>query len=263
MHLKRIKNMPYKINKYITGVALWMMFFVYQPLVKAQFDNKITFNAFLGSGLPLGASIDADSIPYVFSNFTYVLQAGAGVQYNFNPQFSLGISAGGFTGVRYKNPIPTPAGKEDIIEQESKNYRTSYFVNYNIGLVAKYKFMQAYKVNPYLFLEPTINYYSGEIAPRLEYYKAPTIDQTPAPEAITDTYTILRFNSKQIPATFAFGFIGGAGVDIKLSDTFTYMFQTCYQWVATGSDGNLKKPIHIIAVQTGLRFSFIRSKSIL
>lgn len=229
----------------------------------AQFDKKLTFNAFLGSAIPLGAKVDADSVPYVFSNFNNAAQLGGGLLYNASSKFSIGANITFLYCLNYKNPIPVESKAQNIINQESKNYASSYFTNIGIGPYVKYKFFRNAKFNPYLFSEINLNYYSGYVAPRLKYYKPVSDDQTPDEQSILDRYSVLRYNSNQIKPNLALGTHFGAGLDVKLNDSFSIMFQVGYQIGFTASDESLRRNLEYISSQLGLRFSLIKSKSIL
>ncbi len=238
-----------------------LYFLMISGLSFAQFDKKITFNAFAGTTLPIGDRVNADQVPYVFSNFRNGLQAGIGGQYNFSPKFSVGLNLTALVALNYSNPILTTGNRQEIIEKEQSNYKNSILNNYSLGIALKYKLLRQARFNPYVFGEININYYSAEIAPRLQYYEAPASASDSV--SISDKYTILRFNAKKIEPSLALGGNAGVGVDIKLNDTFTLMLQSAYYLIGTANAKDLGVNLSYIGFQGGLRFSILRSKSIL
>ncbi len=163
--------------------------------------------------------------------------------------------------VNYSNPIVTTGSKQEIISKEQENYKTSIFNNYSLGIALKYKLLRQALFNPYVFGEININYYSADIAPRLQYYES--ADGSKDSISISDKYTILRFNAKKIEPSLALGGNAGVGVDIKLNDTFTLMLQGAYHFVGTANDKNLGVNLSYVGIQGGLRFSILRSRSLL
>jgi opacity protein-like surface antigen len=246
----------------VRKLVLILFFFVNQ-LGYAQFDKKLTFSAFVGAGLPVGVKLDADSTPYVFSNFKNVFQLGGGVQYNIGSKLSFGINTIFLYATNYVNPLPVESKAQDIIEKEKKNYASSYLTNLAIGPAFKYKFFRNTAFNPYIFGEINFNYYNGYIAPRLQYYDLRSEDDTPNTETVLERYAILRFNSTTIPPSIAVGTHFGMGFDIKLSDTFAILYQLGYQINATATNNAMRKNMEFFSTQIGLRFSIIKSKSIL
>ena len=239
-----------------------IFFCLNMKLAIGQFDKKLTFNAFVGTTAPLGNRVNPDNVPYVFTNFRNGLQLGAGGQYNFSNKFSTGVNATALLAINYTNPIEALGSKQDIIEKEKANYSTSYFTNYSLGISLKYKLLRQAKVNPYVFGEVNINYYSGDVAPRLQYYEA---DNRLVADSLTirNKYTIFRFNSKQINSAVALGGNVGVGIDVKISDTFTFMLQGVYFGVATKQNSELGENLNYLGIQSGLRFSILKQKSIL
>ena len=232
----------------------------------SQFDRKFSFNASAGTALPLGPRVNADSIPYVFTNFRNAIQVGFGGQYNMNSKLSFGLNLGALLAINYQNPIATPAGKEEIIKAEQANYNNSLLTNFSLGIDCKYKFFRMTKLNPYVFGEINFNSFTGEVAPRLQYYDQSKVNDPAFDEGsavIKDKYTIIRYDSKKITTATAFGGNIGVGIDIKLSDTFTLYLQSAYNLILSGSNSDLKQNMSYVNFMTGLRFSLIKSKSIL
>ena len=250
-----------QMNKKFLAPFIFSFFLLTENAV-AQFDKKFTFNGSLGTFVPLGKSVDEDSIPYVFPNFRNGLQASFGGQYNINSRLSLGLNLTTWFALNYKNPIPTPSGAVSIIAEEQKKYNSSYLSKVGLGFDVRYRFFRMAKFNPYIYGEVNINSYGGEVAPRLQYYEQST-DGVYTDDIISNRYTILRFNSKEISTNYAIGLNNGAGVDIMLNDSFTLFIQTGYNIVFTKGDINLRQNLNYVNLVSGLRFSLFRSKSIL
>jgi hypothetical protein len=233
-----------------------LLFFSFLPS-KAQFDKKITFNAFIGGFEPIGAKVDPDGIPYVFPNFKNGGQIGLGGQYNLNPNFSVGLNLVSSASITYKDPTPLQSGQS----LDETKYKSSFSM-YSLGADIRYKLFPGKKFNPYVYGELNFNIYKGTVAPHFEYIdqSQPDVDTLPN---ISNKYTISRFNQREINSSFALGVLGGAGFDLKVSNTFVLFAQTSYNLKFTNNNSIIQKNLNYISAQVGLRFSIFKSKSLL
>jgi hypothetical protein len=224
---------------------------------EAQFDKKLTFNAFIGGFKPLGQKIDPDFIPYVFSNFQNGGQLGLGGQYNLNPNFSIGLNLVSSASISYKDPNKL----SNVSISYEGEYKSSFSI-YSLGIDFRYKFFPNKKFNPYFYGEFNFNIYKGNVEPNSEYIDQYQYDVDTAAN-ISNKYTITRFNERVINSSFALGVLGGAGFDLKLSNTFVLFAQGAYNVKFTHKDAILQKNLNFVNVQLGLRFSLFKSKSLL
>jgi hypothetical protein len=224
----------------------------------SQFDRKVTFNAFLGYFKPLGTKISPDSVPFIFPNFKNGGQLGIGVQYNVSPSFSLGFNASSSLSVKYVDPLPLTSSAD---KGEGDNYK-SRFTIFNIGIDFRYKFLASKKVSPYIYGEVNLNFYNAKVQPHYTFINQNQPYDPYDPNGIDNKYTIARYNAREV-SSVAFGLTGGAGVDLKISNTFVLFVQGGYNIKFTQGNDIMLANLNFINANAGLRFSLFKSKSLL
>lgn len=112
------------------------------------------------------------------------------------------------------------------------------FKNIGISLCPKIKFLPSKKINPYIF--------AGGSMSKLGL----------------SFMTILGTESTYDPP-IAFGYTGGAGIDLKISDRFGIFIQGGYNAITfTDKNSDSKMKINSVYGEAGFHFSFLKSKSL-
>ncbi|MFL5731483.1 MAG: outer membrane beta-barrel protein, partial [Cytophagaceae bacterium] len=194
----------------------------------------------------------------VFPNFKNGGQAGLGVQYNINPSLSVGLNAGTSVSIKYVDPLPLSSAVGSIGDD---NYK-SRFANFSIGTDFRYKFLAAKKFSPYVYGEVNVNFYSARVQPHYTYINQNKPYDPYDPNGIDSKYTIARYNAREV-SSVAMGVTGGVGFDLKISNTFVLFLQSGYNIKFTQGNETMLKNLNFININTGLRFSLFKSKSLL
>mgnify|MGYP002619569395 CR=1 FL=1 len=119
-------------------------------LVKAQFEQKLTFQGALGY-------IHALSPDYFVEVFEFGGSLDAGLQYNFNRSTSLVVL------IKYAT----------FVSNDETFFMDAYYNLIGISLCPKYKFIPHRRLNPYIYGGASLNYSSFSFGSGMQYYETP------------------------------------------------------------------------------------------
>jgi opacity protein-like surface antigen len=165
-------------------------------------------------------------------------QAAGGFVHTISPDFFRQVFENGFSldaGAQYNFSRSTSLV---VLGKYSKFFASDNFLlqsaDYNligISLCPKLRFFSSSKINPYILGGASINYYSYSYS--------------------------FGGNEQTTPWATKFGFIGGAGIDLRINDNFAIFCQAGINGVGLSDE-------FLIALftQVGINISFLKSKSL-
>jgi outer membrane protein W len=217
--------------KFTTSLLILLTLFSLTKVVKAQFEQKFTFQASAGYVQTVSPDWFAEELPYGGS-------FDAGMQYNFSRKLSVAVL------VKYTRLSNTEEWFDDF---NGVNYNYVYGLGHlGISLCPKYRFFTRSRINPYVFAGISLNY--------IHYWEEQT-----EPEQNTWKHTF--------PTSF--GYTGGLGIDIRLNDNMALFLQGGLYWFVLideydeGYDTvTLGEILNTFSVQLGININLFKSKSL-
>jgi hypothetical protein len=207
----------------------------------AQFEHKMTAYVFVG--VPFFKKAGDIQGQNIFNGYSPIPALGFGINYNLSTKLSIG------------------ANINQLITKKA-NYTLS---NTNVGVGVKYNFVPMdKKISPFVYMEGNMGYLivSQKANSTWEY---PVVND---PNHVEFVKQLHNYPKQNIPITYL-GAMVGVGLDFTLKLKYglfvsaNYMFTnasntvTCVQ----NFEDNTSK-FNFIMIQTGLRFSFGKSKSL-
>ncbi|HOP03582.1 MAG TPA: outer membrane beta-barrel protein [Tenuifilaceae bacterium] len=258
--------------------------------LKAQFENKVTFNFSLGAIQPIGIQeyiYQSDNLhyentflmPYLFSNYKQGFTFTGSAQFNINRFFSVGTGIGverignwEYTEAytwnderKERDFLSWTITSGETLLDKGTNELNLY--NLSIGVFPRINLAYGKKVNPYIFTEITFNYTDINY---VNNQRISWIDLGGTEEDYDEWYSSLTTPAafKNTPqSSFGVGLYPGLGIDFNISQNLGIFIQGGYSFISINKsdleDANLEaENFKTIKAELGVKVSFLRSKDI-